>query len=443
MESWISELGLQKSVAKSRIALQPEYSLAYATANNKPYFGRRLSAFQSPPVRYALQAALAKHVFINKPSVRVLEVGSWAGASAITFGSVIRSMNIPNSEVLCIDQWQPYFIPDDSSIHHKVMDGASETGAIEELFHRNVKACGLDSLIHVMKVSSREALPRLPTASFDLIYIDGSHKKESVLHDLQEAKRLARDGGVICGDDLELVMPEVDLQAHQMALDKDVDFIVDPKSNVGYHPGVTEALSSVFPSVRPCYGFWCIERTGQEWQPPSFQTECLEIPDHLQHAVEIPYGILMGEYEVFQLGGKFTAYPIADPYWLQHRVVETSLEDLVLLLDTIGQIRTQIGPRIVDVKHGFNIIVDKGSVWAVEQSAGEVDLNSAEQRKHLAAEGHLIEAASIGAARDAVDRKVIERELSSIHVQHGDLLRRVGELEQSWWRRVFRSLNDE
>ena len=103
MESWISDLGLQRSLAKARIAIAPECSFSFAVESNKPYFGRRLSAFQSPPVRYALMAALTRHVLRGKQAGRVLEIGSWAGASAITFGAVIQELGILDREIVCVD----------------------------------------------------------------------------------------------------------------------------------------------------------------------------------------------------------------------------------------------------------------------------------------------------------------------------------------------------
>ena len=103
MESWISDLGLEKSIANARLALVSQYSLSFAMERNKPYFGRQLSAFQSPPVRYALMAALTRHVLRGKQAGRVLEIGSWAGASAITFGAVIQEFGIPDREIVCVD----------------------------------------------------------------------------------------------------------------------------------------------------------------------------------------------------------------------------------------------------------------------------------------------------------------------------------------------------
>lgn len=343
MESWISDLGLQRSIAKARIAIAPEYSFSFAVESNKPYFGRRLSAFQSPPVRYALMAALTRHVLRGKKAGRVLEIGSWAGASAITFGAVIQELGIPDREIVCVDPWEEYFGEEDSSLHYRNMNAATVTGEIQNLFHHNVKACGLEGMIHVRKAYSREALPEMENDSFDLVYIDGSHKKDEVLYDLWQAKRLVKCAGLICGDDLELLKFEIDPEAHQVAVEKDLDFVADPRSGIKYHPGVTEAIAAVFSDVWQKHGLWCVERSGEQWSAPAFQENHLEIPTHLQHAVEIPYGVLKG-YECFQLGDGFVAYPINKTHWFQNRVVESSIEELVLLLDAIERIDKQNPP---------------------------------------------------------------------------------------------------
>ena len=344
MESWISDLGLQRSIANARIALVSQYSLSFAMERNKPYFGRRLSAFQSPPVRYALLAALTRHALRGKQAGRVLEIGSWAGASAITFGAVIQELGIADGEIVCVDPWEEYFGEEDSSLHYRSMKAATVTGEIQNLFHRNVKVCGLEGMIHVRKAYSREALPEMENDSFDLVYIDGSHKKDEALYDLQQAKLLVKSGGLICGDDLELLKFEIDPEAHQVAVEKGLDFVSDPRSGIKYHPGVTDAIAAVFNNVWQKHGFWCVERSGEQWSAPGFQEGHLEIPTHLQHAVEIPYGVFKG-YECFQLGDGFVAYPIDDIHWFQNRIVESSIEELVLLLDAIERIDKQNPPE--------------------------------------------------------------------------------------------------
>jgi predicted O-methyltransferase YrrM len=403
MESWISDLGLQKSVAKSRIALMPQYSLQFAREHHKPYFGRQLSAFQSPPVRYALLADLARYVFAGKARVRILEVGSWAGASVITFGTVVRELGISDSKILCIDQWEKNFVPEDSSLHYMSMNTAITHGQIQELFHHNINACGLRDMVEVKKASSREVLRELEGAAFDLVYIDGSHKKDDVLYDLEQAKRLVRNGGVICGDDLELMKGQIDLVAHNVTLEKNTDFVVDPRTGVSYHPGVTEAIAVMFEGVWREYGLWCVERSGEQWSILDFRAGNLEIPLHLQHAVEIPYGLFHG-YELFQLGDRFVAYPMASPYWFQDRIVCSSMEELALLLDAIERIDQVRAPRIVESRNNFNIVSYKGKSWVIDQSVGSVDFCDQEQLRRLVDTGRLLERETLGEARAAVDR---------------------------------------
>jgi predicted O-methyltransferase YrrM len=408
MESWISDLGLQKSVADSRPAVLPQYSLYAAMENNRPYFGRQLSAFQSLPVRYAVMADFARYALRGKAAVRILEVGSWAGASAITFGTVIQELGISDGKIVCIDQWEKYFVAEDSSLHYMNMNAAVFTGEIQRLFQHNVKACGLEKMVQVKKASSREVLPELKGSAFDLVYIDGSHKKDDVLYDLQQAKRLVQNGGVICGDDLELMKDQIDPDAHNVALVKNVDFVVDPRTGVSYHPGVTDAIAAEFDSVWQEHGFWCVLRSADQWCVPDFRVSNLEIPIHLQHAVEIPYGLFNG-YECFQLGEAFIAYPMSDRHWFQNRIVTSSIEELVLLLDAIDHIDKVDAARILESRSGFNIVGYKGKSWVVDQSVGYVNFHNPEQLRHLISSGGVSEAETLEEARALADRMRMDK----------------------------------
>ncbi len=345
----------------------------------------------------------------GKAAVRVLEVGSWAGASAITFGSVIRELGISDSKIICVDQWDQYFVAEDRSLHYRSMNAAIAHGEIQELFYHNIKMCGLGDMVEVKKASSREVLPELEGATFDLVYIDGSHKKDDVLYDLQQAKRLVHSGGVICGDDLELLKSQIDSDAHQAALDKDKDFATDPRTGVSYHPGVTEAVGIMFDGVWQEQGLWCVERSNEQWTVPAFQASNLEIPNHLQHAVEIPYGVFNG-YEVFQLGQGFVAYPTASPYWFQNQIVGSSIEEVLVMLDAIERIDKVGAPWIVESRDGFNIVSYRGKNWIADQAAGAIDFRNQELLNRLVAIGVLFEVETIGAAKETIDRMVKVKE---------------------------------
>jgi predicted O-methyltransferase YrrM len=89
----------------------------------------------------------------------------------------------------------------------------------------------------------------LPDASYDLIYLDGDHRYPTVEQDCRHARRLVTPKGVICGDDLELVLTTPESVA-AAKLDAHRDFMN------GYHPGVSLAVHCVFGSVGMQDGFW-------------------------------------------------------------------------------------------------------------------------------------------------------------------------------------------
>lgn len=404
MESWMSELGLQRCVDNARIAVQPQYSFAEALQLGKPYFGQRLSALQSPPVRYAVLASIAKFALKGKQRGTILEIGSWAGASAITFGAAMRDLGLVDGRIVCVDPWTEYLTNEDRSIHHKVMKAAAASGTSEELFRHNIRVSAVEHFIDIRKGSSRQVLPRLTSASFDVVYVDGSHKVEDVSFDVEQAKRLVRVGGILCGDDLELERHRADLDAHREALTKGADFVPDPQTGIHYHPGVTEVVAETFGTVWNEKGLWCVQRARKEWTVPNVPLNELSIPEHLGHAVEVPYGVFEG-YEIYELGDQFVAYPVGSPFWFQNRIVHASLEELILLLYRIRSIDESAVPEIIEAKDGFNIIRYRGKGWVVAQSAGPVQFSNAEQLLRLAADGQLLETGSIEQARIIVEMR--------------------------------------
>jgi hypothetical protein len=194
--------------------------------------------------------------------------------------------------------------------------------------------------------------------------------------------RLVCDGGIICGDDLELVKSELDETAHQDAVKRDVDFVRDPRTSACYHPGVTEAVASAFREVWHDKGLWCVRRSGGEWVAPVIPITDLDVPAHLKHAVEIPYGVFKG-YELFQWGERFVAYPIGQPFWFQNRLVQESLEDLVLVIDGIDGIdrsaalRKGSCPELVQEGFcGFNIVRQDARWYGFDQALGPTDIRT-------------------------------------------------------------------
>jgi hypothetical protein len=124
----------------------------------------------------------------NDP-LRILEIGSWEGASATFF---LRF--VPRSRIVCIDTFAG------SAEHHQKGD-YPELSLIERRFDSN--SAEFAGRVQKIKSTSRDALSALNASGsqFDVIYIDGSHQYVDVSDDTRLAWPLAAPGCLIVWDD--------------------------------------------------------------------------------------------------------------------------------------------------------------------------------------------------------------------------------------------------
>ena len=187
--------------------------------------------------------------------VRVLEIGSYEGASALMWSRAVGELCPDGGSVLCVDPWEPYLGDEDINSNQTCRDMQEDlhTGAAFERFTNNIKHDDPRAPISFMRGTVVSRWNELRALSrFDLIYIDGSHIYEDVLSDIRRCVScLLHLDGTICGDDLERQADEVsekELRAHRHREYTD-----------GYHPGVTAAVWKVFGRV-PCdHGVWWVE----------------------------------------------------------------------------------------------------------------------------------------------------------------------------------------
>lgn len=163
------------------------------------------------------------------------------------------------------------------------MDNALSSGKNFELFMHNIKAAGHNDIIIPFKGWSNELLPLLGNEKFDLVFIDGSHTYASVLKDINNSVSLVTEGGIICGDDLELQLSQLDVE-HAKKHTK-MDYIIDPKTKIYYHPGVSLAVAEFFGEVSVWKGFWAIRKKEKNWEKVELSNkfpEHITIPEHLE-----------------------------------------------------------------------------------------------------------------------------------------------------------------
>ena len=123
--------------------------------------------------------------------IRILEIGSWEGRSAVFFLNFLK-----RSHITCVDTFGG---------GHDTVDNelTPEVPKIEARFDRNLAP--FRGRFEKIRQPSGDALPLLATAGrkFDLAYIDGSHTYADVLLDSQLTWPMVVTGGVVIWDDYD------------------------------------------------------------------------------------------------------------------------------------------------------------------------------------------------------------------------------------------------
>lgn len=124
---------------------------------------------------------------IGQPKVRAIEIGSFQGLSAVWL--LQQVLTHESSSLLCIDTFDGG--PEYLDVHKYNM---------YELFLHNVRPFG--GKVKHMRGYSQTILRNLPTTpTYDIAYIDGSHKGVHVLEDAVLVFPMVKVGGFIIFDD--------------------------------------------------------------------------------------------------------------------------------------------------------------------------------------------------------------------------------------------------
>ncbi|MDD2235821.1 MAG: class I SAM-dependent methyltransferase [Kiritimatiellae bacterium] len=226
--------------------------LPHCLAHGIPYWSRvSPRTIASPIDRLPYLAGLIEHLAPIDRTLRVLEIGSYAGASAVVMGKALQKHHDGKARLYCVDPWfhPPYASCDFNS---------------ERLFRHNIAASGVDDLVVSIKGFSRDILPLLKPESFDLAYVDGDHSRHGAALDIRACMELLRDGGYLCGDDLELQHEEFN------GLEVPENGSVAVINGTACHPGVTLAVRDVFGRrISAVDGFWA-QRKTDGWQDVKF-----------------------------------------------------------------------------------------------------------------------------------------------------------------------------
>ncbi|PZV33240.1 class I SAM-dependent methyltransferase [Mesorhizobium kowhaii] len=151
--------------------------------------GKYLSTDWTSPFFSVWAALLAAR---RDEPLKVLEIGSWEGRSAIFFLQYLSKC-----QLTCIDTFSG------SPEHALRARWADQLAHVEQRFDLNIAEFG--GRVEKIKSRSSQALARLVAEerSFDVVFIDGSHHSADVQADAVFSWQMVRDGGIIIFDDYE------------------------------------------------------------------------------------------------------------------------------------------------------------------------------------------------------------------------------------------------
>ncbi len=249
----------------------------------RPYFAGIVAGLQSPLKRYLMMPTVVDSLKGAGRPISILEVGAWIGTSALVWAEALDRFSPQKGTLLCVDSWDPYFPADDKvrveNENYARMTRLAESGLAYQLFLHNMRCAPASVPIRHFRGASSDVLPYLADHSFDIVYIDGNHAYEHVSADLTQGIRLLRDGGILCGDDLELQWHEVDQE--QTVRYSGSDAVFDPSKGQTYHPGVTRAVGERLGRVACYFGFWAAQKTGEAFRGIDLGASSTFVPGHL------------------------------------------------------------------------------------------------------------------------------------------------------------------
>ena len=273
------------------MSIKAEVAGFESAAKDRPYFPSW--GFASPIERHVSMLSLIAHIANEHGNgarpINVLEIGSWVGGSLLTWAHGIRAFNDGKGSILTVDPLEPFRNVDASEgapPFARVMDQLLRSDLPYRTLRHNCRFAHISGGTAHFRASSREIGEHLRDKHFNIVYIDGEHGYAGVKRDLEIGVRVVADGGVLCGDDLEV-------QAHQLpavmlaSVRNSLDAVV-PGTDTTFHPGVTAAISEQFGRVDAQLGFWNVRNKRGAFGSIRYKAVDVEPPAHIPERL-VPY----------------------------------------------------------------------------------------------------------------------------------------------------------
>jgi len=236
-------------------------------APDGPCFDPSVLPVPGSPVSLAMIDAIVEVYVARAPAtpIRVLEIGSFVGTSAIAWGKAFERHGISDYLITCCDMWHHFNDTEYSATETRI--GNQRNSFNHTIFRHNVqKAIGWEHVVELIGASA-VILPELRDGWFDLVYVDGFHGYSATTRDVCSALRVCKPGGIVCGDDYDAESVDV-ATLSEAELEQDHQWL----EGRYIHGGVVLAVNELLGAPKPFWSFWAFDRD------PVTPIDCAALP---------------------------------------------------------------------------------------------------------------------------------------------------------------------
>ena len=327
---------------------------------------------------------------VAREGVQFLEIGTWLGESALVLGKVAQKHK---GTLVCVDWWKG-----NPGTGLEII--ASQNDIFSE-FWKRVCNEGLEDTIIPIRARSEEALKHLKPNSYHLIFIDGDHRYQQTLLDINNCKDLvSKNGGILCGHDCE-----------GYRSDFDEDFLEEGK-DIDYHQtvhcGVVLAVSSSFNDFSINHSIWSalFKKESREWKPTNFKFPNISPAKQTSppiFASSQNYNVFRYQKKVYAVSNSLVNFNItgAGNTIPSNVFTKDSYEELVRSIPEIFNL-IENHPILLNSYRKYNLVNFNNKVYALHQTLGNFDLQKlaeSELKEHLKTNKIIIAEAEGGARR--------------------------------------------
>jgi hypothetical protein len=144
----------------------------------------------------------------------VVEIGSWKGRSTSFLAPVLAGRP---ARLVCVDHYSGSSDQWDLEYRRALEEEALRGHPVKSQFEKNMESLGIK--YRLLNCSSNLAVTQIPDCSADVIFIDASHDRQSVLDDLRRWLPKVRHSGVLVGHDYGIEHPSVMSAVHDFSLE--------------------------------------------------------------------------------------------------------------------------------------------------------------------------------------------------------------------------------